>query len=151
MKRQQQSALTQSPSSWFSLHCSWKKTQHSCLCCPNAAMAARIPFPALTYLIFLSISFTSPQNALLSTTELISPLLPLSSLCIILVIFPASFPLLAYKPASLLYLSQFSHISSSHSCPSSWSGRSLSLRALLPCLCLVRLPVKLLLYSTPCW
>lgn len=65
--------------------------------------------------------------------------------------FSLFFPLLAYKPASLLYLSSFSRISSSHSCPSSWSGRSLSLRALLLRLCLVRLPVKLLLYSTPCW
>lgn len=146
MKCQQQSA----PFSRFSLHRSLRNTEHYCLCCLNAAMAAQIPSAPLTYLIFLSISFTSPQNSLPSATELIFSLLPLSFLCIIPLIF-LLFPLSADKPASLLYLSLFSCISSSHSCPSSWSGGSLSLWALLLRPCLVCLPVKLLLYSTPCW
>ena len=120
------------------------------LCCLNAAMAAQIPSSPLTYLIFLSISFTSP-NSLPSTTELIFLLLSLSSLSIIPDIFPSFFHC---RPTNLLHFSifpRFSPISSSPGCPSSWSGRSFSLRALLLRLCLVGLPVKLLLYSPPCW
>lgn len=109
-------------------------------------------FPFLLSLI--SFSCQSPSlhlKTLPSSTELNFPLLPLSSLLYNPRYFPLFFPLLAYKPALLLYLSSFSRISSSHSCPSSWSNRSLSLQALLLPLCLVRLPVKLLLYSAPCW
>lgn len=101
MKRQQQSDLTQSP---FFFHFLEKDRTFPPLlskCSHGCTDSLFSP-----YLIFLSISFTSPQNSLPSTTELIFPLLPLSSLCIIPVIFP-SFPLLAYKPSSLLYLSSF--------------------------------------------
>lgn len=67
-------------------------------------MAAKIPSSPLAYLIFLSIFLTSPQNSLPSTTELIFPLLPLSSLCIIPVIFPSFFH---WWPINLLHFSIF--------------------------------------------
>lgn len=151
MKSQQQSALTQSLFSWFSLHHSRKKDWTFL---PLLSKCSHV----CTDFLFSPHLFNFPVNLLHFTSKLFSIhhraylFSPPSKLSLYNPrYFSLFFPLSAYKPALLIYLSSVSSISSSHTCPSSWSGRSLSLRALLLRLCLVLLPVKLLLYSTPCW
>lgn len=69
-------------------------------------MAAQIPSSPLTYLIFLSISFTSPQNSPIHHRAYLPS--PPSKLSLYNPsYFSLFFPLLANKPASLLHLSSF--------------------------------------------